>query len=433
MIISILILLGTIGACAQSVPEGNEEKVQSGQTQTATADATVAVPDQSDGNSSQTQYVPALNGSGLISLDEIRKFHVLAGGTFAGGIDSNPNNVSDGKSSILTSISPYIGVMASTTRSHFILQYFPTVTRYSSYAGASMHNASVKFIGSLSPRLSWTLSSDGSHGDDSIRLLGPSHSVQIGTVAGDGSGYASYLPNAGTVTNIDGGFEIHYSLSPTNALGLQITNSYNSFPALNESGSVASSTINYTHALNSGLGIVAYQQTSKYYGQLNCATFGGGAGIRWQPREDTVLTMRGGPQLDTPSCDNQQGFSYSVSFSTKVVGRAQLYLMSDRVPVTGYLGPGLWQNDISGGYQRQIFSRNIFAVDAGYVQSSTLSNAGAYDGTFVDVSYSRQLGRTLSITSLYRTYSGSLGNVNFSRNMATISLTLTPNTRTLSQ
>ena len=102
---------------------------------------------------------------------------------------------------------------------------------------------------------------------------------------------------------------------------------------------------------------MAYQQTSQYYGQLSCTTFGGGVGLRWQPREETILSVRGGPQLDAPSCHNQQGFAYSASFSMKAGGRAQLYFISDRQPVTGYLGPGLWQNDVSGGNQRQFIQR----------------------------------------------------------------------------
>jgi hypothetical protein len=107
--------------------------------------------------------------------------------------------------------------------------------------------------------------------------------------------------------------------------------------------------------------------------------------------------------------------------------------MSDRQPVTGYLGPGLWQNDVSGGYQRQFSFKNLVAVDAGYVQSSTLANASGYDGTFVDLSYSRLLGRSISLSSRYRSFLGSLGSTAFSRNMVTMSVTFTPDSRTMSQ
>lgn len=428
-----LVLLWAGIAYAQSAPDasgGNDAQAVQAQS---SANTSGNAPDTTEDSVNQAQYVPALNGTGLISLVGIQKLHVLAAGTISGGYDSNPNNLGNGSAAALASFSPYVGLMAGTSKTQYILQYHPTFTQYSGYAGGSMELASAKILSNFNSRWSWNFGMNGAHGDDSVRLLAPSHSVAVGVVAGEGPSSGSYLPDAGTVTDVDGGFNLLYSLSPRDGLGFQIADSYNSYPSLNENGSVASATVNYTHLIKPTLGLVAYQQTSQYYGQLSCTTFGGGAGIRWQPREETIVSLRGGPQLDAPSCHNQQGFAYSASFSMKAGRRAQLYFISDRQPVTGYLGPGLWQNDVSGGYQRQFSFRNLVAVDAGYVQSSTLANASGYDGSFVDLSYSRAVGRSLSLSTRYRSFTGSLGTTAFSRNMVTMSVTFTPDSRTSSQ
>jgi hypothetical protein len=380
-----------------------------------------------------TQYAPALDGAGLISMNFVQKIHLLTGGTVSGGYDSNPDNLSQATSTTLYSFSPYIGVQASTDRTQYLLQYHPLISRYSSYASQTMNVASVRIVRNMSPRWNWTLGLMGSHGDDSLRLLGPIQSVVVGNVPGAGPNSASYLPNAGTVTDLNGGLDFRYDASERDAFSIQIADSFNSLPALHERGSVATSNVNYTRSLKSALSILTYSQTSRYYGDLNCTAVGGGFGVKWQPQLDTILSLKGGPQFNSPGCKTQQGFSYSASLAKKLRISSQFYILGDRVPVTSYLGSGLWQDDVSGGYQRQILRTNIAAFDVGYVHSSTLLNASSYHGTFINPSYTHMLHRGMTLGCSYRTYMGSLGGTNFSRNMLLFSLTLTPNTRALFQ
>jgi len=386
-------------------------------------------PEKAVDQAQESQDVQALDGSGVISMSAIRRAHLLVGGTVAGGFDSNPLNLGKGKSSALYSYSPYIGVQASTSRTQFLLQYHPTISRYSSYSGETMHLATAKLVGNLSPRLNWAVGVTGSHGDDSLRLLGPSQSVTVG----GGSGSGSFLPNAGTVTNVDGGVDIHYDASPRDSIGLHLTNSFNSFPALHQKGSVAGANLNYSHSLKPTLNLLIYEQNSRYYGDLKCTAIGAGAGLRWQPRESTLISVKGGPQIDSPGCKSQQGFSYSTSISRKLPRRSQLFLSADRQPVISYLGSGLWQDDVSGGYERQLQSSNTLTFDVGFVHSNTLVNAAAYHGTFFDASYTRQLHRGLALAWSYRTFTGSSGGTGIDRNMLQFALTFSPNTRTLSQ
>jgi hypothetical protein len=316
-------------------------------------------------------------------------------------------------------MSPYVELQAGTSRTQFLLQYRPTLGLYSSYSEETTHLATARVVGNISPRLNWSVGVSGSHGDETLRLLGPTP--------------GSLLTNADKFTNIDGGADFYYSASPRDSIGLRLSNSFSSFSELEQKGGVAGVNLNYSHRLRPTLSFLIYEQNSRYYGDLNCTAIGAGVGVQWQPRESTLISVKGGPQIDSPGCKNQQGFSYSTSISRKILGRAQVFLTADRQPVIVYLGPGLWQDDVSGGYARQFQSANTLSFDAGFVNSSTLVDASSYHGTFFDVSYTRQLIHRLSLGWSYRTFTGISSGASLNRNIVQFSLTYSPDTRTLSQ
>jgi hypothetical protein len=115
------------------------------------------------------------------------------------------------------------------------------------------------------------------------------------------------------------------------------------------------------------------------------------------------------------------------------LARAQFFLTAGRVPVSGNLGSGLWQDDITGGYERRIGATDTISFDAGYVHSSTLVNISSYGGTFFDSSYLHTVKKGFTLACTYRSFTGNSGGVSINRNVVIVSLTLTPNTRSLFQ
>ena len=445
-VVVIIALSGACSLCAQISEDGltpsSEQKLPASQkSSTSNADAGDSQDttpkdrplDQSSEQISQPQYAASLDGSGLISMTGGKRLHALMGGGVSTGYDSNPDNLGTSKGSAVFSYSPYLGVQATMARTEYLLQYHPTFTRYSSYANQSMQVGSLAVTQRTTQRLDWSLGLTGSHGDDSVRLLTPGQPVAVGGVPTTGSNAGSYLPNAGLVTNFDAGFDFHYGVSPRDSFSFRGGDSYLAYPSLHDTGKAATADFVFEHSLKPHLGFDVYEQTAKYYGDLKCATFGGGVGFRWQPRMDTLISLRGGPQFDTPGCKSQQGFSYSASITTKVVARAQFFLTANRVPVAGFLGAGLWQDDVTGGYERQLDAHSDISFNAGYVHSSTLLNISSYGGAFFDSSYLRTIRKGLSFACSYRSFNGSSGGTGVNRNMLFISLTLTPNTRSLSQ
>jgi hypothetical protein len=380
------------------------------------------------GEEEQTQYATALDGTGLISLDRGAPSHLLFGATVAGGWDSNPDNLSNGIASGVLSFSPYVGIQANTPKTQYLLQYQPTITGFSSnsYIRQTMNIASARIIGTATDRWSWDIKAMASYGQDSVRFLGSQQTVAVGEVPGTGPNSASYLPNAGTVTYADGGLGVRYMTSERDSVEFRGANTFSHYTGLNESNNIATTTLTYDRDLSPTLGLLAYGQNAYYYGSLHCESYGGGVGLRWRPSEMTTLSLSAGPQLNTSTCGSQQGFSHSASYSTRLSRTSQIYLLSARQPTTSYLGPGLWQESASGGYQQQVGSVGTVSFDVGYVASTTLATISSYHGTYFDFVYGYRLGHGLRASYSYRGYVGDSGGDHFTRNVALFSFAWTP-------
>jgi hypothetical protein len=380
------------------------------------------------GSEQQTQYAPALDGSGLISMDSNWKTHMLLGATMSGGWDSSPTNQGIGVASGVYMLSPYFGIKANTPKTQYLLQYQPTITKYSSssYPGQTMHVASAVAVGNVNERWKWEFEAKGSHGEDSIRLLAPQQTVAVGEVPGTGPNSASYLPNAGIVTYIDGGAKVTYGKSERDSFEFGVANSFSNSTNLNGNNSIATVSVIYNRGLSPTLGVIAYVQPAYYYGSIHCVSVGGGIGFRWHLRDQTVLSLSGGPQLDAPECGSQQGFSFSAAFSTRLSGKSQVYLLAARQPTTSYLGPGLWQTSTSGGYQRQVATKSTVSFDLGYVGSDSLTTVSSYRGMYAGGVYGYKIGHGLSASLSYRGYVGDWGGTHSTRNTALVSFVWTP-------
>ncbi|MBN9616597.1 MAG: hypothetical protein J0G35_13615 [Acidobacteriales bacterium] len=421
VMLSVGLFAGTVLA---QVPADNYRNATVGSGDLSATDSDNTTSDAAE--EPQPQYAAALDGTGLISLSSRIPSHFLWGATVAGGWDSNPANLGNGVASGMYTLNPYVGAQISTPKTQSLFQYQSTNTGFTSnYARQSMNVASARILGNLNERLSLDLKAMGSYGQDSIRFLGSQQTVAVGEVAGIGPGSASYLPNAGTVTYAVQSIGAVYRKSERDTVELSFSNSFNHYSSLGESNSVATFNLAYARDLSPTLAALAYGQGSAYYGSLRCKSYGSGAGLRWQASERTAVALSGGPQLNTSECGTQQGFAYNASFSTQLTGKSHLYLLSARQPTASYLGPGLWQDSASAGYQRQVTAIGTISLDIGYVASKTLTTVNSYRGTYVDFIYGYHLSHGLRASYSYRGYFGNYGGTGLSRNVAMFSMVWT--------
>lgn len=377
----------------------------------------------------ETTYVPALNASGLIALDDTLRTQLLMGANYSSGWDSNPSQQHNGAGTGTILFSPYIGLQINSANTQAVFQYQPTIQRYpfSQFTSGTMNQASATVTGRLNDRWHWDFNGSGSYGDDYIRQLAPSQTEAVGNVPGTSSNTAIYLPGAGTVTYANGGADVRYDISVRDTIEVQGANSYSKSSGFQQNaGGTSSVILDYHHLVSPLFTLSAYTQSLYSYGLINCTGYGGGLGITWKPQEDTTLNLSGGPQLGAGSCSSQKGFAYSAAYNTRLTGSSQIYVTSSRQTIASYLGQSQWLETALAGYQWEFSRDKAVSVDVGYVNSDSALSAASYHNVYADGVYSQRIGRAFNISLSYRNYSGALGSANYTRHIALISLSWSP-------
>jgi hypothetical protein len=230
-------------------------------------------------------------------------------------------------------------------------------------------------------------------------------------------------------TNFTGVVGLHYKQSEHEIVSLGISDGYSRDSAVPGTNSVALTTAGYDREISPKLTVLLYGQGAYYYGTIECAGFGGGAGFKYKFGETTFISLSGGPQIDTSACKSQQGFSFSAAGSLRVTGKSQVYFLASRQPSVSYLAGGLWQTSEAGGYQRQLGARAELSFDVSHVTSSALAGVGAYSGSYFSTAASRRLSHGMSTSLTYRGYRGSSADstgTTVGRNVVMFSLTWSP-------
>jgi hypothetical protein len=385
----------------------------------------VALPKDTD---TAPVYVPALDGTGLISQDEALRGRLLLGANYSGGYDTNPNGLENAPKSGAFLFSPFVGVQANSANLHYVVQYQPTFRRYtsSSYSGGSMQVGSGNIAGRLNERWNWDGQVLGRHGQDSIGMLAPQQSVPVGDVPGTGPANNAFNPNLNTITSVDGRAGLTYLVSERGTLGFKAENAYTGYNTPIGDSLIGTASTTYMHAATPALQWISYASATRYYGFVHCYSFGGGFGLEWKPEEHTYLRLSGGPQLDSSACGKQQGFGYQAAYSHRFTPRSQVYVISAREVGSTDLGPGLWQQTAAIGYQHDFERRESLAFDFGYINTTGLQNTDGYSGKYVDGVYNRVLGHGLRAILSYRWYTGDAFQSNFTRTTALLSIAWTP-------
>src|SRR5664279_5383236 len=159
-----LSVLATVSLAAQN-PSGDPDSAD-GLPAVIVADPIQA--QSGEGTEVHSQYAPSLDGSGLIAMDRTMKTRMMLGGSFSTGWDSNPDDLDNGTSSGVFTLSPYLGAQGNTGTTQYLLQYVPTFTKYSSnaYLGQTLQRATAQVLGVLNDRWRWDVDADGSYGQD---------------------------------------------------------------------------------------------------------------------------------------------------------------------------------------------------------------------------------------------------------------------------
>lgn len=426
---STLLLTAGLLVCRSVAAQSGADPAQAASSD---LEQTRKIPESSIGDkeTAAKEYTESLSG-GLIPMRDGRLTRLTVGATGSFGWDSNAQNLSNAPSSGVSTFSPYVGFIIDTARTQVISQYQPTFTRYTStdYTNQTIHLGSFKMVRDMSPRVQAEGKVVGSHGQDSVRFLGPQQSVDVGGVAGTGSESATYLSNAGTSTNINATLDLHYRKSERDTVSFGLADGFSRYSAQTGTNSVAIATVGYDRVFSPKLTVLLYGQGTYYYGTIECTGAGGGVGFKWQFSERSFVSVSGGPQLNSSACKRQQGFSFNSAGGFRATGKSQLYFSASRQPSVSYLGGGLWQTSVSGGYQRQLGTWSALSLDVSHVTSSALAYNSPYSGFYIAAAVTRHLGHMVDTSLTYRNYQGTSSDstsAKVGRNVVMFSVAWTP-------
>ncbi|MBW4028558.1 MAG: hypothetical protein HIU93_14365 [Acidobacteria bacterium] len=376
-----------------------------------------------------TEYVPALNGHGLIALGETSKPLLSYGYQLGAGWDSS--NL-DGSSALITA-SPYVTVQSVLAANEFIVQYSPTFTKYSAanYVGGNLQRGSATILGTINPRWRWNAGTTIAYGQDSLQTIAPTQTVVVGDIAAVSPDAAIYLANAGVGTYINVGTGFTYLRSERDAIDVQLGEGYSHFTGINGDTNVASAQVNYVHNVSPTLSVSPYLQILESTGYISCTSVGGGAGLNWQVGERTGIALSAGPQISTKGCGTLVSYVFSAALNTQLSKVSQLYLMAGRQFSSPYLGPGVWENTAGAGYQRMLGSATAATLDLSYAGSTGAGSAYNYSGVFLGATIARTIGRAFSPSISYQRVMGNTGPSPFNLNTVLFSINWTSNTTPL--
>jgi hypothetical protein len=373
-------------------------------------------------------YVSALDGTGLISQNEAQRGRYLIGAIFGGGYDTNPNGLENAPKSGVFLLSPYLGLQGNSENLHYVVQYLPTFSRYtsSSYGAYSMHRGAANIAGRLNERWNWYADILGRHGQQSVSQSAPQQSVPIGDVPGTAPAANAFNPNLNTITSVDGRAGLSYLISARSRLGFMAENFYTNYDTLTGNSLIGTASTAYMYAATPALQWITYASATRYYGFEHCYAFGGEAGLEWKPEEHTYLHLSAGPQVNSSACGEQQEVSYQAAYSHRVMQRSQFYVTSAREPGSSDLGPGLWQQTAAIGYQYDFGQRESIAFDFGYISTTGLQKSEDYSAKYVNGVYTHILGHGLRAIFSYGWYAGDTSQFDFTRTTALLSIAWAP-------
>ena len=379
----------------------------------------------SDVSRTNSQAVPALNGAGLLSLDEFRKPSLIYGFGVSSGWDSNPAQLTTGgRGSGLAVVNPYVGLQGTHRATQYVIQYAPTFTHYTSgdYGNGWLQTGSAWLQGAVNDRWHWTASANASYGQDNLRFLAPVGTVAVGSVAALDPNAAAYQAQAGQGVFLNANLGLSYLKSERDSYQLSVGNAFSGFQSLGGDNGLVSARVDYIRRVSHRVNLTTFGQALSGYGATPCESVGGGVGVTWQIRGRTSVEVDGGPLFTVAHCAASQNYTFNAAFATRLTDLSQVYLRADRQYGSGYLGPGLWQDSAAAGYQRTMAVGNL-SLDAGYTGSTGLTDQTSYRGLFLGGSFAHPLGRRLNPSISYRRILTNAAGTGFNRQIVLFSLT----------
>lgn len=436
--LAIFLCFVAIPGLAQSTDQDSCSKqpcstVSSNQLVSADVAAANQQPDADEAIRQQTgflnqNYTVSLNGGQPIGGKVERHFTLLYALSTSQGYETDVAGPFSNIDSYTSVYEGYLGGLWQFSRGYLVLQQDSAVTYFGSslLQGSSFHRTAGLTTISLAPSLSLSLEGESSIGNNTLTELLPAHTVLVNGVPVIEPGGVGAGINLGFVWSTDAVATLNWKPDAHDIFSFRAENANRQFFDLNLQDNLQTYKVIYQRQVSQNTYLGAYGIGRHETGLISCESIGFGlvAGTRPTPR--LSLSASAGPEYDSTGCFRHQGVELHFTGTYKTSPTSYLYALADRQLSIGFLPDGTWQDDIGGGFAKQITRRLWGSIGAGYERGVVVPTLATYHGTYEEVELRQRLNNAFSIEGLYRRLDQGIVGLGVHRNIFLVTLRWSP-------
>jgi hypothetical protein len=287
---------------------------------------------------------------------------------------------------------PRVGLLGSSERSSYVLQYAPIVSYFAEGASGvqAYHSGAFEYHTTLNRGWGWDLALSSSYGAYPLSLLSAFNFTLVGGVAVVNPN-SILLITTGKIFDSHATIGVHWTPSERNTFVLSSTYDYTDFPQNSAiSGSLAGHlhrdtvTGSLTHRVTSRFSLLGIGDVLHVFGPLACNTYDVLGGLSYELREGTALSVSAGPEFGGGICSASREVAFSGSLTSRLSRNWEGYISGGRSSISevhSLFGSGLTQS-AEAGVARRFGVRLECRLDGGYIQVNSVT--GATGGSFAE-------------------------------------------------
>ena len=385
------------------------------------ADATATAADpNADAAPADTQvpprYVPGLNGDHLYTLGTVPRRFLLYGTDISQAYDSRINNTNPAINGNLTVWNPFVGIMGSTERTQYIIQYSPTMTHFYglSLGTEAFHDASVFVTSEIDRAWGWDFQLDSQYGVDALRLLSlGSFQAISGVPVINPNSFILASPDLQNIMRNSAQVDLRWRPTQRSQLKFGFAHQFMESFATHLHSNYGDFRVDYEQAITQRFRFLSYGQVSRLYNQsqnvnqrlLPCTSYGGGLGVAVDVTRRVAFQVSAGPVLGVNGCLTGQGLAANGNLIVRTSQSTTMYVEYERFFNTPVVSTQTLSRDsLVAGFQKNSGRSLVYRVDGGYYRVGACCGLKSFNGYFVSPQVGYVLTRSTQLLLNYRGY-----------------------------
>jgi hypothetical protein len=386
------------------------------------ADASTAAPD-ANANAAPAdaqvppQYVPSLNGDHLYTLGNTPSHFLLYGTDISQAWDSRINNTNPAIQGNLTVWNPFLGIMGSTERTQYIIQYSPTMTHFYGQPGLgteAFHDGSLFITSEIGRAWGWDFHLDSQYGVDALRLLSlGSFQAVSGVPVINPNSFILSSPDLRNITRNSGQADLRWRPTQRSQLKFGFGYQYMEEFAIHQHSNYGDFRVDYEQDITQRFRLLGYGDVSRLYNQSQnvtqhlppCTTYGGGLGVGVDVTRRVAFQVTAGPVLGVNGCLTGQGVAANGNLIVRTSQSSTMYVAYERFFNTPVVTTQTLSRDsLVAGFQKNSGRSLIYRLDGGYYRVGVCCGLTPFNGYFIAPQVGYVLTRTTQLLFSYRGY-----------------------------